>query len=485
MSVPNRFSSSKLKLSLGLLACLFGPVAGAQQTERTQLEVAELKPAPDALQASIAIGASNDAGATWQTSFSSTDQIAISALIDIDPAHVGISGNIYVLVSAEGAVFMQVSGGAFLPWPGTVESLQPARFNQLLAAQETLEIIPPAALGRLGLADTSLDIYLAYDVATEPDNLIFTDSPLSISIAAYAPQEVAFDTAQTLETVVIDTDRERELPVLIYLPETNDPAPVVLFSHGLGGSVLAATFLGHHWAGRGYLVLFMQHPGSDSSILEGVPPSGLLAAFNAAASAQNLILRIGDVSAIIDQLELWNIDPEHELYQRMNLEQLGMSGHSFGARTTQTTSGEIVPWLPYATKDPRIKAAMPFSASVPNQETAEEVLQDADIPWLVMTGTEDTSPVGDTTVEDRLAVFPALPAGDKYELVLFEGEHNAFTDGANGANGDRNPAHHPTIEALSTAFWDAYLLGDVAALQWLTGDGALGVLSEGDTWQFK
>ncbi|TVS18352.1 MAG: hypothetical protein EA424_11055 [Planctomycetaceae bacterium] len=49
------------------------------------------------------------------------------------------------------------------------------------------------------------------------------------------------------------------------------------------------------------------------------------------------------------------------------------------------------------------------------------------MPWLLMTGTHDTSPIGGQTVKSRLAVFPALPPGDKYELVLDSAEHSAFT----------------------------------------------------------
>ena len=33
-----------------------------------------------------------------------------------------------------------------------------------------------------------------------------------------------------------DAARNRDIPVRIYLPSANTPAPVVLFSHGLGGS---------------------------------------------------------------------------------------------------------------------------------------------------------------------------------------------------------------------------------------------------------
>ena len=42
-----------------------------------------------------------------------------------------------------------------------------------------------------------------------------------------------------------------------------------------------------------------------------------------------------------------------------------------------------------------------------------------------MTGTKDTTPIGEQTVESRLAVFEALPPGNKYEVVLDNAERHA------------------------------------------------------------
>jgi len=49
------------------------------------------------------------------------------------------------------------------------------------------------------------------------------------------------------------------------------------------------------------------------------------------------------------------------------------------------------------------------------------------MPWMLMTGTKDTSLIGDADVESRLAVFPVLPAGGKDEVVLHNAEHSAFS----------------------------------------------------------
>jgi hypothetical protein len=115
---------------------------------------------------------------------------------------------------------------------------------------------------------------------------------------------------------------------------------------------------------------------------------------------------------------------------------------------------------------------------------------DVKLPWLLMTGTKDTSPIGGQTVETRLAVFPALPAGDKYEdkfeLVLHNGQHSAFTERPlPGDEEARDPNRHRVILALSTAFWDAFLLGDTAAREWLNGPVPRSIMHAEDRWQRK
>jgi predicted dienelactone hydrolase len=70
--------------------------------------------------------------------------------------------------------------------------------------------------------------------------------------AAYDPLAVADGQPRVLDLVVSDRDRAREIPLRVSLPLDGSPAPVVLFSHGLGGSREGNAYLGTHWALRGY-----------------------------------------------------------------------------------------------------------------------------------------------------------------------------------------------------------------------------------------
>ncbi len=115
---------------------------------------------------------------------------------------------------------------------------------------------------------------------------------------------------------------------------------MVLFSHGLGGNREGSKFMGEHWAARGYVAVFTQHPGSDDSVWKGKPFADAMQEMNRAASLENFLLRVQDVPAVLNQLEIWNADTNSPLAGRMDLKKVGMSGHSFGAVTTEAVSGE-------------------------------------------------------------------------------------------------------------------------------------------------
>lgn len=289
--------------------------------------------------------------------------------------------------------------------------------------------------------------------------------------------------------------QSRKVPVKIYLPSANSKVPVVLFSHGLGGSREGFGHGGQHWAMRGYIAVFIQHPGSDESVWRERALGERMDALRDAASLQNLVARIGDVKAVIDFLESIDLDTSKTLTQapqakqltgRMDLQHIGMSGHSFGAITTQMVAGQssIVPTQ--QTVDSRIKAAVVLSPSAPKRGQAERYFGKVEIPWLLMTGTKDNSPIGDQTAESRLAVFPALPAGSKYQAVFDGGTHAFLGERANLLSENAQQTNHANATiALSTAFWDAFLRGDESAKTWLNGSGPQNVLSLKDRWEKK
>lgn len=271
----------------------------------------------------------------------------------------------------------------------------------------------------------------------------------------------------------------REVPLKIYLP-AKKPAPVILLSHGLGGSREVGTYLGNQWSGRGYVVVAMQHPGSDEAVWKDIPAARRMAAMKQAASGGNLLARTRDVSATLDQLQRWNLAEGHFLKGRLDLEHVGMAGHSFGAVTTQAVAGQAFGPAGPRFADARIDAALALSPSAPRVGDANQAFGKMKLPILLMTGTKDDGVIGGATPETRREVYPALPAGAKYELVLKDAEHMAFSDRTTRGADHRNPNHHRVILALSSAFWDAFLNDSAPAREWLDGTAPAKLLGTGD-----
>jgi predicted dienelactone hydrolase len=302
------------------------------------------------------------------------------------------------------------------------------------------------------------------------------------------PQQSTQKLAKTLELTVTEPKNKRTIPILLYLPHTTTPAPLILFSHGLGGSRYGGKYLGEYWSRHGYIVAHMQHIGSDNSLWEDKNKLMRYLSLKRAANKENFVNRIEDVHAVINQLLLWNKDKTHPLAGKINHEAIGMSGHSFGGATTQAVSGQTFPTIGQNYTDKRIKAALVLSPSIRGNLNLKDAFDNVSIPWLLMTGTEDDAPIGKMSPKDRLKVYAGLPMGHAYQLVLFAAQHSAFGDIKTTLKRNeppKNPNHHKVILQLSTAFWDAYLKGDSQQMAWLKSNAPKKIMEEKDTWEYK
>ncbi|MCS7306618.1 MAG: hypothetical protein NZ602_16110 [Thermoguttaceae bacterium] len=305
-----------------------------------------------------------------------------------------------------------------------------------------------------------------------------------------------------------DENRNRTIPVKVYYPTQQGgpapgPLPIILFSHGLGGSREAAGYLGHHWASHGYVCIHLQHPGSDESVWRG-QPEPLKALKEAAKTPRAAMDRAADVRFVLDRLEKVQTE-EGPLKDRLDLKRIGMAGHSFGAHTTLLVAGQVIV-LPAGREisqaDPRIKAALIMSPPVPQRSAQrEKAWQKIAIPCFYMTGTEDDSPIGETRKEDRRLPFDLSGnAADRYLVIFTGGDHMIFSGRAPGLAGfpatgrgllafrrdrEKDAVFHRLICAGSTAFWHAYLRGDQKAKQWLAEGGFQNLLGSDGTFEKK
>jgi fermentation-respiration switch protein FrsA (DUF1100 family) len=288
----------------------------------------------------------------------------------------------------------------------------------------------------------------------------------------------------TLDQTWHDASRNRDVPVKIYFPKITNPDvpakfPVIIFSHGLGGSRDGYAYLGEHWASCGYIVVYPQHHGSDKDVMHGFRP--LKALREAAANPANAIDRPLDISFVIDRLTALNTDASFPLHGELDLAQLGVAGHSFGAFTTMAIAGAHFPVLgnerTYA--DPRVKAAI--AMSTPTTQDNDEAFDDVKIPVFHMTGTKDESPerrrgsesdpvVGNTSAEQRLRPFRHTHHAPAYLLVFESGDHMVFS-GRLTESRPSDSEFQARVLSGSTAFWDAWLKGDGDSRHWLDDGG--------------
>lgn len=272
-----------------------------------------------------------------------------------------------------------------------------------------------------------------------------------------------------------DSARKRDIPVTAYLPaRISSSVPVIIFSHGLGGSRDGYAYLGRHWASNGFVSVHLQHAGSDAEILRGAKRP--IESFREAIlNPKNTVDRAKDVSFALDQLELLN-QSTGAFRGRLDLKHVGIAGHSFGAHTTLAIAGMTFPLPAWNFTDKRFSAALALSPPVPKTETTKR-FGEIKIPVMHMTGTADDSPVGDTVAKDRRVPFDLIKDVPQVLVTLNGGDHMVFSRGVILVGDSAKDAiHHDLILQGSTAFWNATLKSDAKAAEWLSA-GAYGKLA--------
>lgn len=268
-----------------------------------------------------------------------------------------------------------------------------------------------------------------------------------------------------------DAKRARKVPVKIYFPQGKGPFPVIMFSHGLGGSKENYEYLGDWWAEHGYVSVHLQHIGTDDSVWKG-KGAGAIEAMRGAVSLKAALDRPRDVSFAIDQLQTLNKNAAWPLHGKLDLTRIGMAGHSFGSNTTLLVSG--LAWPGMSLSDTRVKCAIAMSAPPPAGKNYA-IYDGIKIPMLHMTGTNDVSPFDpqNSKAVDRRIPYDHIDGADGYLVTFAGGDHMLFSGRRAQERDEAGDArNHALILQASTPFWDAYLKGDTNALAWLRTDFA-------------
>lgn len=240
-----------------------------------------------------------------------------------------------------------------------------------------------------------------------------------------------------------------DFPVDLYLPEelraaeTTRPMPIIVVSHGLGNDRTTFIYLAEHLASHGFVVAVPEHPDSSDeqllALLEGrtnevIPPD-------------EFINRPLDIQHLLDELERQAyIHPR--LQGKLNLQQIGVIGQSFGGYTSLALSGArlnlstLSSYCPPATDffnvslllqcqaleisqseqslaDSRIKAAIavnPVGSALFGQENFSQI----DIPLMVVAGSADTVA---PALAEQIRPFTWLTHSDRYLLLIRGATH--------------------------------------------------------------
>ncbi|MDM4767615.1 alpha/beta fold hydrolase [Pelomonas sp. SE-A7] len=288
-------------------------------------------------------------------------------------------------------------------------------------------------------------------------------APLDLPQQAASAQPAEAADYQVLDFDWQDKSRQREVPVRLYWPAQAASAavPLVVFSHGLGGSRQGYSYLGRYWASQGYASLHVQHVGSDRRIWTGNVFS-LIGRLQDAAKESEALDRVRDMRFALDRLLA------AEQGAHIDRQRIVAAGHSYGATTSLLLAGARPPDAPAGLQDERIRAAIIISAPpFYGQGAPEPILAPVRVPTLHVTATEDVINVPGYHSEagDRLSVFEATGGQRKRLAVFTGGSHSIFTDRAGTGGVTLNPQVKAATRELTLAFLSSVFEGREEGLQ--------------------
>ncbi len=279
-----------------------------------------------------------------------------------------------------------------------------------------------------------------------------------------AVPETPFD---TLDLDWTDAARKRDVPVRLYLPQATAvraKVPLVVFSHGIGGSRRGYRYLGEHFAGHGVASLHLQHVGSDRQVWTGGSVFQMISRLQDAAQDREAIARAQDLRFALDTVLAGEFAP------RLDARRIIAAGHSYGANTALLSAGARVEreGRVVELRDPRVMAAIVISAPpFYGDGDPRRILSGVEVPSLHVTATADVINIPGyySGAGDRVAIFDATGSAAKWLAVFEGGSHSMFTDRAGTGGVALNPQVKAATKELSLAFVNKVFNDEGSALE--------------------
>jgi len=311
-----------------------------------------------------------------------------------------------------------------------------------------------------------------------------TPAPPSTEANGYELAPGPYAVSEVEDLVLHDAKRGKELHVRIFYPNDSGKYPVIVFSHGAGGSQTCCDALTRHWATYGYVTIQPTH--EDSAIQrrnQGEENIRFMQAVRDALKKPALWeSRPQDISYVLDALHLLE-NRVPGLTGKIDADRIGVGGHSMGSYTTEAIAGALVDLPGRSARnfaDSRVKAVLCLSPQGPGQFGLNDYSFDRiSLPYMGMTGSLDSlGPVASPAWHKT--PFDHSQPGDKYHLFIEGANHMSFITPRTLLPGraEQGGAIFDYTNSASLAFWDAYLKGDARAKSYLQS-GALEKSSHG------
>lgn len=289
-----------------------------------------------------------------------------------------------------------------------------------------------------------------------------------------------------------DESRKRDIPYKVYYPdELTGIYPVIIFSHGLGGSVEGGKYLGEYLSQNGYICFHIQHEGSDESVYKNAKnkEEAFKLLSESIKNYKNAINRFQDIPFVVTSII--NLNSNDGVFNgHLDTNNMALIGHSYGAKSVLIAAGEKVAKGMFSFKESRLKVGVALSPSLPINVSGDlkKIYSDINIPLFHITGTNDDDPLlqkSSFTPEDRTKPYRNISGSPQYLLVLNKAVHSTFSGNKERSSDDPYIDEHiESVKKGVIAFLNYYLKNNEADGIWLKNE-YIKTLSAKDTFEWK